>query len=416
MKQNTLYSAVANFINSIGPGNTYTSDDFKKALDKETQYLKRSWMGQWYRVRTYQTYLGASGLITKVRKGQWRVNYRIPEWMSLSALETLRGYRDCVYDSRTGKRNTSGRGRRSQLKLKLEQYKHGSKIQVGTVYTHIGDKHKIEYKITGINPDSTTGETMVDIRWKSVNTGRIRMVTDSYSLATIQNQLEKDYIRIVKTLTPIKTGPKAKATQPTATKNPFKVGDKVTLKTLKSKIYNQTEYYAKQDGLKVGETYTVTGISSNGRSERDGWRDSFIRLQDALFAYPYDVFELYAEPKKTSTTAASQSKPSPTTTWRVGDILTKNELNTGAKYFFGYRPNAWTYYPAYKERFFIGDRQIEKIELKGESLAARISGTLDKWVAVDSLPQSPIDMIRQVPEDRLPAFIAELETLIKKYK
>lgn len=109
MKQNTLYSAVANFINSIGPGNTYTSDDFKKALDKETQYLKRSWMGQWYRVRTYQTYLGASGLITKVRKGQWRVNYRIPEWMSLSALETLRGYRDCVYDSRTKGENLAAR-------------------------------------------------------------------------------------------------------------------------------------------------------------------------------------------------------------------------------------------------------------------------------------------------------------------
>ena len=69
MKQGTIYSAVVNFINSYKLGETYTSEDFKNAFEDATYASRRCWNGQWYRVRTYQTYLKSAGFITNVRRG-----------------------------------------------------------------------------------------------------------------------------------------------------------------------------------------------------------------------------------------------------------------------------------------------------------------------------------------------------------
>ena len=96
MKKNTLYSAVTELINSYKLGETYTSESFKDALEDITrshrQHLKHN--GQWYRVRTYQTYLRRAGILTNVRRGVWRVNYHVPSWMTLYALETIMGYKN----------------------------------------------------------------------------------------------------------------------------------------------------------------------------------------------------------------------------------------------------------------------------------------------------------------------------------
>ena len=102
IKQGTLYAAVINFINSHNIGDVYTSVEFKAALEDITrrhrQHLKHN--GQWYRCRTYQTYLRGLGFITNVRRGVWRINYHVPDWMSLYALETLRGYKDGYWNGR----------------------------------------------------------------------------------------------------------------------------------------------------------------------------------------------------------------------------------------------------------------------------------------------------------------------------
>jgi hypothetical protein len=45
-----------------------------------------------YRINTYKTYLRSAGFLTNTKRGEWRVEYQIPAWVSLSMLETARGY------------------------------------------------------------------------------------------------------------------------------------------------------------------------------------------------------------------------------------------------------------------------------------------------------------------------------------
>lgn len=96
IKQGTLYAAVINFINSHNIGDVYTSVEFKAALEDITrrhrQHLKYN--GQWYRCRTYQTYLRRLGLIKNIQRGKWEIVYHVPSWMTLYALETIMGYKN----------------------------------------------------------------------------------------------------------------------------------------------------------------------------------------------------------------------------------------------------------------------------------------------------------------------------------
>ena len=123
MKQNTLYSTVVNFINSYKIGETYTSEDFCNALNditrKKNQHKK--WNGQFYRIRVYQTYLKSAGFITNVKRGIWRINYHVPDWMSLYALETLRGYKDGYWNGREYVKRPDTF--RNELATRLKAYK-----------------------------------------------------------------------------------------------------------------------------------------------------------------------------------------------------------------------------------------------------------------------------------------------------
>ena len=125
IKPNSLYSKVVAFINSHNLGDTYTSDQFVDALYGATSHMKRRNGGQFYRVRTYQTYLKRIGMIQNVKRGIWQVNYHIPSWLTLSAVETIMGYKTGQYNYNTEKYVIADPAIKAKLVEKLKMYKMG---------------------------------------------------------------------------------------------------------------------------------------------------------------------------------------------------------------------------------------------------------------------------------------------------
>jgi hypothetical protein len=252
-----------------------------------------------------------------------------------------------------------------------------------------------------------------------------------------------------------------------ATKNTFKVGDRVRLTRLKSVIYDK-DYFMKHDELTIGGEYEVTDLSNNG-----GYPDkTFIDLKGKTYHHPYDCFELAPpskytievvcnendgyeeyltigktymaklnslntaeEPEKdlylydietndrgTATTAAYRRRF--TVVPKVGHTLSAEWLNNSTpKDFYGFTigtGSKWetTTYP------FIGDRKIKRIEVVGGRLAALISDTRNIWIAVESiitLQTKPIkhvipDIAKEIPAPVMGEFLMELTTLMEKYK
>ena len=93
-QQPTLYSTLVDFINTIPVGETYTSEDFRKALTHITDFTgqQNTHGGRWYRVRSYQSYLKRIGALQNVKRGLWQVAYHIPQWLNLGVVELLLGY------------------------------------------------------------------------------------------------------------------------------------------------------------------------------------------------------------------------------------------------------------------------------------------------------------------------------------
>ena len=68
--------------------------------------------------------------------------------------------------------------------------------------------------------------------------------------------------------------------------------------------------------------------------------------------------------------------------WKVGDVLTEAFLNKEVERLcYGYG-NGWQ---SRKGGGFSGDRIIDKMEMKDGRMAASISGTMNLWIAVESL-------------------------------
>jgi hypothetical protein len=93
-QQPTLYSTLVDFINTIPVGETYSSEDFRKALTHITDFTgqQNTHGGRWYRVRSYQSYLKRIGALQHVKRGVWQVVYHIPHWLNLGIVELLLGY------------------------------------------------------------------------------------------------------------------------------------------------------------------------------------------------------------------------------------------------------------------------------------------------------------------------------------
>lgn len=249
-----------------------------------------------------------------------------------------------------------------------------------------------------------------------------------------------------------------------ATKNPFKVGDRVRLVRFDSSIYD-TDYFMKQDNLTIGGEYEVTTLNNNGTFPDN----TFIELKDKTYCHPYDCFELAPpskytievvcnendgykgkltigktymaklnpentaeEPEKDLYDIETNDRGTATTTAycsrftvvpKVGHTLTAEWLNNSTpKDFYGFTTydggrNKWEAMPYHA---FNGDRKIERIEVVGGRLAALISDTSNIWIAVESImrksvPSSMPDIAGVELKDRA-AFISELTALIAKHK
>jgi len=255
-----------------------------------------------------------------------------------------------------------------------------------------------------------------------------------------------------------------------ATKNPFKVGDRVRLVRFESGFYDK-DYFMKHDELTIGGEYEVTDLSNNG-----GYPDNtFIDLKGKTYHHPYDCFELviplpskytievvcnendgyegrltigktYMAKLNSKNTAEAPEKDlydietndrgTATTTafcsrftvvLKVGHTLTAEWFNNFTpKDFYGFitydgSRNKWETNIGF---MIHGDRKIERIEVVGGRLAALISDTRNIWIAVESITtrqSKPIkhvipDIAKEIPAPVMGKFLMELTTLMEKYK
>jgi len=379
IKQGTIYSTVVNFINSYKLGETYTSEDFKNALEEKTYGSRRCYNGQWYRVRTYQTYLKSAGFITNVRKGVWRINYHVPHWMSLYALETLRGYKEGYWNGREYVRRPDTF--RNELAARLKAYKQSidkDGVEESSPEKPIGWKIGDRIKITEDQPIFTI-ESFTDSSQESINLtwvdSRSRKQSLEYTVSEVNECVARDGEY------------KWKVQQDT---------NKRIMKCIDAGGYEL---------LTTGKYYEIL--------EDDGKYYELLDNNNTLV----HMF-------KTRFTEIKTPQQDTKKTWKVGDTLSADLLNGKPHNFHGLSgySDRWV---TGQLNYFIGDRQILEIKDKDGRRAALISGTSNIWIeiaAIDSMkvpnrsktPQQ--DTIKDIPKDRLLQFLEELETLIAKYK
>lgn len=93
-KANGLFNRVCEFVNSRPPGTTYKTSELTawcKGYENVTSHKRRN-SNTFYRTLTYQTQLKYSGIVSHVKRGEWRVDLRIPDWFTISHAETVAGY------------------------------------------------------------------------------------------------------------------------------------------------------------------------------------------------------------------------------------------------------------------------------------------------------------------------------------
>jgi hypothetical protein len=437
MKQNTFYSAVVNFINSYKLGETYTSEDFKNALQEVTFGSRWAYNGQWYRVRTYQTYLKSAGFITNVKRGVWRINYHVPDWMSLYALETLRGYKDGYWNGR-GEYVKRPDTFRNELTARLKAYKQridkdGVDEQVSesqdtklyaictrTNYDGYYIKGK-EYEVLSVDENGTvkkiineegspwtlfsdsfaggpyrgkaadkTKSTPID--WKVGDRFYVKVLRpeSNYIITEISSS---DVVTIVSSNDMEKWGnwtvEEVNKLFKSGTWNHLSQEEKAPEQS-KTMVCTSNESYNR---LTIGKAYKIIGEEDNYYNiiNDDGDEASMFKWRFA------EIKTLQQDTKKT---------------WKEGDTLSADLLNGHTHNFHGY-DKSWE---TRSKGRFSGDREINKIDIVDGRLAALISGTMDIWIeiaTIDGMDNNPVD---NVPQERLSEFLTELEALIAKYK
>lgn len=101
--QESLFNRVCEFINLHPPGNTYKSSDLTAWCDGyETVTAYKRWnKNPFERTRKYQTMLKYSGIVTNVKRGEWKVNLQIPDWFTLAHANIMCGYTTSTRSKRT---------------------------------------------------------------------------------------------------------------------------------------------------------------------------------------------------------------------------------------------------------------------------------------------------------------------------
>ena len=290
-KQISLYRSVVNFINQFNPGQTYTSQDFKIYLGPITrergQYAMNG--GQWYRVRSYQSYLHSIGMLTNVSRGVWKVNYNIPEWMSLTVVETLKGYKDYKYSKYTGHytKDKNAIERRESYASALKSFKAMSdKSKTPQPKFNIGDK------VICVATEKIPSDGRNFMEARGIQIGDVLTVKRPSEPYT---HSDRSLVIEFKEKGSLHLASNFKIWIPIPPKTTFKpkVDDRVKLVSKTSDFYADAKEYIDREKLTLGSTYTVSKVCHNGKP--DEWADMFVRLKEGRsgseFNIPVDCFE-----------------------------------------------------------------------------------------------------------------------------
>ena len=101
MKKN-LFQAVKTYINGVEVGETFTT---KHLIDMVGDHEVSTWWKQsnqnpYYRTHTYKSYLKRTGFLSSPKRGVWKVEKHIPEFVTLGTIEFLLGYKK-IYNNMT---------------------------------------------------------------------------------------------------------------------------------------------------------------------------------------------------------------------------------------------------------------------------------------------------------------------------
>lgn len=434
IKQGTMYAGVVNFINSYKLGETFTTSEFKDALydmtRKKNQHKK--WNGQFYRILSYRTYLKSAGFITNVKRGVWRINYHVPNWMSLYALETLRGYKDGYWNGREYvKRPVTFH---NELSARLKAYKQridkdgvdeqvsesqDTKLYAICTRTHY-DGYYIkgkEYEVLSVDENGTVTKIINEegrpwiLFTDSFAGGPYRgKAADKIMPTSIGWKVGDEFYVLVRRpwhhyiITEISSSNVVTI----VTSDDMKRWGNWTVEEV-NELFKRGRWNHLSQEEKAPEQSKTMVCTSNGSYNRltIGKEYKIIGEED----YHYNIIDddgdevsmfkwRFAEIK----TPQQDTKK----TWKVGDTLSEDLLNNHPHIFYGYN-ESWE---TRSTNCFKFDRKIEKIDIVEGRLAALISGTSNIWIEIATI-DGPVD---KVPQERLSEFLTELEALIAKYK
>tara|TARA_Y100000389_G_scaffold204532_1_gene257751 strand:+ start:2979 stop:3806 length:828 start_codon:yes stop_codon:yes gene_type:complete len=100
----TLYQACKDFVNEVGAGNEFKTEEFTNEVGEYC--TPTSWNlsnnNPYYRAHTYKTFFKKSGIISQVKRGLWKVNAPIPSEVTLTDFQYDTGYTNTsVYNKNT---------------------------------------------------------------------------------------------------------------------------------------------------------------------------------------------------------------------------------------------------------------------------------------------------------------------------
>jgi hypothetical protein len=90
-----LFQAVKTFINNVEVGETFTTKHLIEVVgDHETlTWWKDVNSNPFYRTHTYKSYLKRTGFLSSIKRGEWKVERHIPDFVNLGTIEFLIGFK-----------------------------------------------------------------------------------------------------------------------------------------------------------------------------------------------------------------------------------------------------------------------------------------------------------------------------------
>jgi hypothetical protein len=99
-----LFQAVKTYINGVEVGETFTTKHLIDMVgDHEvSSFWKQSNQNPYYRTHTYKSYLRRTGFISNPKRGEWKVERHIPDFVNLGTIEFLIGFKyKSIYNGMT---------------------------------------------------------------------------------------------------------------------------------------------------------------------------------------------------------------------------------------------------------------------------------------------------------------------------